>query len=142
MFLANPPQGWLLGDSGYGIEPWLLTPFSNNRDLSEAEERYQKAFVKTRRIVENTIGLWKNIFRCLLENKLHYRPERVIDIIAATVFLHNLRRRLKLREDEAFIANLEPVNDQIPVEERDAELTRIGNNNRDHLVRNYFQFMV
>ncbi|PSN53908.1 hypothetical protein C0J52_02432 [Blattella germanica] len=47
-------SGILLGDSGYGQKPHLFTPVPNPQN--EAENRYNRAHVKTRNIVERSFG--------------------------------------------------------------------------------------
>jgi len=63
IFVDHQPNGWLLGDSGYPLESWLLTLFFNPN--SNSELKYNIAHRKTRRLVENTIGLMKSVFRCV-----------------------------------------------------------------------------
>lgn len=58
-------NGWLLGDRGYGIQPYLLTPFSPDDVSTAPQRRYQKAHTKTRNTIERACGLWKFRFRCL-----------------------------------------------------------------------------
>ena len=54
---------WLLGDSAYGLKPWLLTPVWST---STAKERkYNTAHKFTRSVIERTYGIWKMRFRCL-----------------------------------------------------------------------------
>ncbi|XP_017467848.1 PREDICTED: putative nuclease HARBI1 [Rhagoletis zephyria] len=68
---------WLLGDAGYPLEPWLMTPY---RSVSEGTQHsnYNMRHSRTRNIVERTIGVLKNRFRCLLgARKLHYLPKKV-----------------------------------------------------------------
>ncbi|KAJ1192561.1 hypothetical protein NDU88_001868 [Pleurodeles waltl] len=45
---------WLIGVSGYPNLSWLLTPVRNAR--TRAEERYDEAHGRTRRIIERTFG--------------------------------------------------------------------------------------
>lgn len=79
---------WLLGDSGYPVQPWLMTPVSNPR--TDQEKMYNKLHAKTRSKVERCIGVLKNRFRCLLgERKLLYNHERASNIIVSCVVLHN-----------------------------------------------------
>ncbi|RWS18791.1 putative nuclease HARBI1-like protein, partial [Leptotrombidium deliense] len=57
--------GYLLGDAGYPCKRYLLTPLANRQTISE--KRYQKRFVKSRLIVEQTFGCWKWKFFCLMK---------------------------------------------------------------------------
>uniref|UniRef100_A0A8C1N3H2 Putative nuclease HARBI1 n=1 Tax=Cyprinus carpio TaxID=7962 RepID=A0A8C1N3H2_CYPCA len=84
------PDGWLLGDSGYPLRPWLMTPILH--PASEAHERYSRAQRKTRGVVERCIGVLKSRFRCIDHSGgvLLYTPERACQIIAAVCVLHNI----------------------------------------------------
>ncbi|CAN7987246.1 unnamed protein product, partial [Ixodes hexagonus] len=79
----------LLGDSGYPLEPWLLTPIPGNP--TGAEEEFNKKHRSTRSVVERCIGMLKNRFRCLQRYRaLHYDPERACNIATACAILHNI----------------------------------------------------
>lgn len=54
-------DGWLLGDSGYGLKRYLMTPKLNPSTV--AEENYNKAHSRTRMVVERAFGIAKSRFR-------------------------------------------------------------------------------
>ncbi|XP_054259753.1 putative nuclease HARBI1 [Macrosteles quadrilineatus] len=81
---------WLIGDSGYGLEPFLMKPFENAREGSP-EDQFNRSLKRARASVECTIGLLKNRFRCLLKARtLHYYPPVAAKIINCCAALHNL----------------------------------------------------
>ena len=77
----------LLGDSGYPVRPWLMTPFLNPE--TAAQRRYNKSHKKTRCLVERGIGQWKRRFNCL-HGKLRYSPQKSCEIIAVCAALQNI----------------------------------------------------
>ncbi|KAG9283459.1 putative nuclease HARBI1 [Astyanax mexicanus] len=93
---------WLLGDSGYPLRPYLLTPIQQAR--TEAEERYNSAHTQTRAVVERAIGLWKQRFRCLSRSAggLQLHPTKCCAVVVVTALLHNtaLKANVQLPEDE------------------------------------------
>uniref|UniRef100_A0AAR2JGW4 Putative nuclease HARBI1 n=1 Tax=Pygocentrus nattereri TaxID=42514 RepID=A0AAR2JGW4_PYGNA len=86
-------DGWLLGDSGYPLKRWLLTPFPNPQ--STEERRYNDVHTLTRSVVERTIGLLKGRWRCLDASggRLLYNPEKVCRIVRACAVLHNMAQQ-------------------------------------------------
>ncbi|KAJ0169818.1 hypothetical protein K1T71_014424 [Dendrolimus kikuchii] len=89
------------------------------------ESHYTDIHVRTRNIIERTIGLLKARFRCLLVHRvLHYKPEMAGSITNACVILHNICNKAKIsvpnlsNEDMLREAQL-----QIAVTEADSEGT-------------------
>lgn len=58
-------EGWLLGDRGYALTPVIMTPFHPVKMTSNAERKYQKAHTKTRNVIERSLGVLKQRFKCL-----------------------------------------------------------------------------
>ncbi|XP_064483854.1 putative nuclease HARBI1 isoform X1 [Ornithodoros turicata] len=80
---------WLLGDLGYPLEPWLMTPF--RAPASDKEVAYNAAHSRTRVRIEQCFGLLKMRFRCLQRYRtLHFAPDRACNIITACAVLHNM----------------------------------------------------
>jgi len=79
----------VVGDSGYPLEPWLLTPVS--APTSHGQESYNAAHTKTRSVVERSFGLLKSRFRCLDKSggTLLYKPDKTCRIVVACFVLHN-----------------------------------------------------
>lgn len=90
----------MLGDSGYPLEPHLLTPFT--QPATVPEENYDRSHIRTRSVVEHTFGILKSRFRCLHQSggALQYNPTKCAKIIIACMVLHNLcvKRRVPLEE--------------------------------------------
>ncbi|XP_056386674.1 putative nuclease HARBI1 [Hyla sarda] len=83
-------DGLLLGDNGYRLQSWLMTPYLN--PSTAAEKKYNRAHVKTRTQVERLFGILKSRFRCLdiTGGALLYKPEFVGKLVIACCILHNI----------------------------------------------------
>ncbi|XP_067838419.1 putative nuclease HARBI1 [Heptranchias perlo] len=88
--LARQVEGWLLGDKDYPLKWWLMTPVRNPH--TRAEQAYIESYAVTCNIVEHTIGLLKQYFRCLDRSggALQFSPERVGRFVVVCCMLHNL----------------------------------------------------
>ena len=51
-------NGWFLGDSGYPLRQNLMTPILSPTTVGD--RRYNRAFLKTRKTIECTFGIWKS----------------------------------------------------------------------------------
>lgn len=85
------PGEYLLGDSAYPLEPWLLIPVPDNPAGHTSEGQYNKQHASMRNVVERCIGVLKSKFRCLQHFRtMLYNPERAARIVYACVALHNI----------------------------------------------------
>ena len=80
----------MLGDSGYPLEPWLLTPFENT--VNENQNKFNAHHIRGRNTIERCNGVLKSHFRCLDESggSLQYAPGKVCHITVACAILHNI----------------------------------------------------
>ncbi|KAE8744189.1 hypothetical protein FOCC_FOCC009197 [Frankliniella occidentalis] len=87
---------WLLGDSGYPLQPWLMTPLPGAPE-GTPEYHYTQLHGKVRNAVERCIGVLKARWRCICnDNAVPYRPTKSGLIINACVVLHNILTRMRL----------------------------------------------
>ena len=98
----------ILGDSGYMLKPYLLTPY--RQPASTPQSNYNYAHKKTRVIIEQTLGRWKRRFHCL-HGELRMTPDKVCMIIVACAVLHNMAIMWKQP-----LLNEEPYNVTYPSE--------------------------
>lgn len=127
-------NGYLLGDSAYPCNRHVLTPFLNTVGI--AEERYNKAHIKTRSTIERTFGVWKRRFPCLSQ-KLRVKMDCVLAVIVATAVLHNIAL-----ENSDYL-EVEEVQDLSP-ETSDNEIPGSvqGNSLRRSIVTQYFRYVI
>ena len=86
-------DGWLLGDSGYALKSWLLTPILN--PVGNREKSYNKKHKKTRSLIERAFGILKSRWRIIdhTGGRLCYTPLKVCKLIYVCCILHNICRR-------------------------------------------------
>ncbi|KAJ8929994.1 hypothetical protein NQ314_017265 [Rhamnusium bicolor] len=83
------PGALLLGGDGYGLEPWLVTPFRNPNNAFE--RAYKRLFKKERVIIERCFG--------------QFNLEKVSSVIICCIVLYNIAKYLG---DADFEYNAEP----------------------------------
>ena len=94
-----------LGDSGYGLRPWLLTPLEEE-PTTIGEHNYNMIQKSTRTIIEHVNGILKMRWRCCLKHRtLHYKPVTASKIINTCCVLHNMCI-------EAGLPNVQPEDEQ------------------------------
>lgn len=74
----NPGLSFSLTEnSGYPLEPWLLTPVLGDPDASTSKGQYKGKHRSMRSFVERRIGVLKSKFRCLQRFRtMLYSPEQ------------------------------------------------------------------
>lgn len=81
---------WLLGDSGYSLKSWLITPLSS--PSTHQERKFNKVHRKTRCLIERAFGLLKSRWRILdhTGGYLCYCPTKVAKMTLTCCILHNI----------------------------------------------------
>lgn len=98
---------WLLGDAGYALQPFLLTPYRDPQAATR-QHKFNERHASARNVVERTIGVLKSRFRCL-SHILSYQPLKAIRIINVCCALHNICRHYNVQNMEEI--NLRNDND-------------------------------
>ncbi|GFQ72962.1 nuclease HARBI1 [Trichonephila clavata] len=92
-----PSSYHLLGDSGYPLRSYLMTPFLN--PVGAGQVRYNAAHARARNVIERQYGVWKKRFSCI-DTPFRCSLETAQTVIVATAVLHNLALSLGDYEDE------------------------------------------
>ena len=80
----------ILADSGYGIAPYLMTPYPRAESATDPiKSRFNTALSHDRVVVENTLGQLKNQFQ-MLRVTIRLSLEEVPKFILACCILHNV----------------------------------------------------
>ncbi|KAJ8909773.1 hypothetical protein NQ315_014450 [Exocentrus adspersus] len=122
----------VVGDSGYPLKNYLLTPLLNPMTPGE---QYNEADIRTRNIIERLIGVWKRRFPVVAYG-FRLNLESVKTVIVATTILHNLAREMNEPEP--------PAPEDINVEELEylieiADIPNIPPANENIVAINYIQ---
>ncbi|XP_055908282.1 putative nuclease HARBI1 [Eupeodes corollae] len=134
-FREGERNTWIIGDAGYPLEPWLITPF-RSPEPGSSQSTFNLKHSKTRNMVERVIGVIKNRSRCLLAaRQMHYSPQKASQIINLACALHNICIHFKVEDDFAGI-EVEPEdevegNDVVPDTNNHSVASRI----RDSILR-------
>lgn len=132
-----------LGDSGYQVKPYLLTPLLNPN--TAPQNLYNKSHIRTRNVVERLIGVWKRRFPVLAYGT-RCKIDTTLAIIVATSVLHNIaihmNEDMPLPPDEINQDELDYL-----ILQGDVPVPQVGPNlggnapditYREHLINNYF----
>ncbi|XP_022920357.2 putative nuclease HARBI1 [Onthophagus taurus] len=133
-------NGILLGDSGYPLREYFLTPLAEYR--TRPEELYNEAHIRTRNTVERFFGNWKRRFPVLAYG-LRLKISTVMEVIVATAVLQNITRTVMAEENVAVLPDdINEADLNVQIEAGRVEMNNIGNNGiyylRDNLINNYF----
>ncbi|KAJ8935599.1 hypothetical protein NQ314_012720 [Rhamnusium bicolor] len=79
----------LLGDGAYSITEWLLTPYKDYGNLSNAQIQYNKHLSATRVLIENAFSLLRSRFRQIQKLEFH-NVENTSKFILSFCVLHNI----------------------------------------------------
>ncbi|KAJ8937540.1 hypothetical protein NQ314_011799 [Rhamnusium bicolor] len=90
-----------MGDSGYPLRTWLMTPSEDEPVESTPEYFYNKKPKSIRSTTERGNDVLKMIFRCLLKH-LHHALGNASKIINACVVLHNLCIEYNITEPDQY----------------------------------------
>lgn len=126
MFVHHIQNTFYIGDGGYKLKPYLMTPFRKPRTVEE--RRYNNKHTSTRNVVERCFGILKNRFRSIIGSRgLHYEPKKVTQIVNACCALHNMCLFFGCEEPTVDLQN-DTTNDTIEDAEEDVGAMAIRRN--------------
>jgi hypothetical protein len=132
IFIANSiTDALLLGDEGYGIAPWLMTPY---RDPALPEERsFSRIHKKERVVIERCFGQMKRRFP-ILQGRVRVHLQIIPSVIIACFVMHNVSKYLKDPDEfPAFTDTLSDDNDDPEIYNDDERIRRRGQDRRQQI---------
>ena len=118
----------------------LMTPIAGQL-ANAAEARYNRSLKRTRVTVEQTIGIWKQRFKCVHKKggELCYTPEKCGKIVAAILLLHSYcrQRRIPLLEEVEAEEEVDD-DDPVPADGGRNALVIAGHAKRRQVIAEYF----
>lgn len=123
----------LLGDSGYAIAPWLVTPFLPPTNRNEIAFNTQHK--KERVVIERVFGQLKKRFP-ILGNLIRINLEKVPKTFIACSVLHNIGKHLNdvIYDEETFDEDVDENDPVINDEENDREIRLRGQQKRNEIM--------
>lgn len=132
----------LVGDSGYGIKKYLITPLANPQ--TRGEQLFNESLIRTRNCIERKFGQWKRRFP-ILAFGIRLKTEKVQGIVIATAVLENIAQFLhepeppNNQEEEAAVHFVNDIN-------MEPYMNIFGIHNANNIVRhqlimNYFDLL-
>ncbi|XP_058817968.1 putative nuclease HARBI1 isoform X2 [Topomyia yanbarensis] len=126
IMFENTAGALLLGDEGYAIAPWIMTPYRNPD--TQVRMHYNKIFCRERVVIERVFGQVKRRFP-FLQNAVRMATYRVPSMILACFVLHNVAKHLK---DEDFYSDEDNNNEASVTDTNEIGDVKIrGRNRRD-----------
>ena len=80
---------YLIGDSAYPLQAWLMKPFSHGTGLTPQQNTFNYRISRARIVVENAYGRLKSRWRRLMKRN-DKSIENIPNIITAACILHNV----------------------------------------------------
>lgn len=128
-----------MADSGFPVEPCLLTQVLNT--TSTAEEHYNAAHKSARNVVERCFGVLKSRFRSLLQHRtLHFSPKVANKIIYSAIILHNIciKNNIVFDDDELEDGDDADLAGEVDAVINQANLLAAGRRQRLQYIQNNF----
>lgn len=131
----------LLGDSGYGINRWLMKPYRNPETPEEIA--FNTLFTKERVIIERCFGQLKRRFP-ILQYMVRVKLDRVASVIISCAVLHNISKYLNdplpVDEEEEDVMNDEE--EEYNLENDDENVRRRGLQRREEIKNLIYQLNI
>lgn len=121
----------LLADSGYGLSPWVMTPFQGR--LNAEQEIFNKQLAKERVVIERVFGQIKKRFP-ILGNLVRVKLDKVAKIVVACAVLHNIGKTINDNYEVEEIEILDEIENDEELQEADREVRRRGEEKRNEIM--------
>ena len=141
---------FIVGDSGFGLKSYLMTPFAQSNNMSVAEKIFNYRLSRARRIIECAFGILVKKWR-ILEYPLNFKLHTTENIALALTCIHNflISTELVLDESErrysAMNEFINEENNEDPIDVQDPNGTFIQNKLAEYFMSSegsvYFQWL-